>query len=474
MDRLTKSFPVFDCDAHINDPTQIWDYVPENKRELVRNTYWRGDNEAWLNGTQAVMGGGNGHFAPSYNPICIAGPQMNKKIMRKLQSMVPLSEEQRAYVHHDGALDPHARIKEMDLMGIDQVLVIPTMVIMYLPFAENAEGVDVFCQAYNDFLVDWCKQVPERLYGAALLPVQDPVRTAKEVFRAKDLGHPVGLVRPIDAQAKYPNEIRQAMMAGGGDYDEVFRAFEETGMVLGMHTFPAPGMPHPLGRDYVSSPGDLFTRAGVDSQTFSFIHEMQVWLAQVLLSGFLDRYSRLKMAVFESNAEWLPYFLDSCDRLWKLYRSERGYRGDRLPSEAFQQQAVISFESDEVGVFEQWPEFEHIGIWASDAYHHDGADVWSAMRRMTKSGVPDAVQHQLLGGNAAGWYGIEPRLFVTDEAAPIERPDWFPQGPELEEWADLVAHPRENEDQLKALGINTAGLAAMRAAGGNPQQAASY
>ena len=42
-----------------------------------------------------------------------------------------------------------------------------------------------------------------------------------------------------------------------------------------------------------------------DSQTFSFIHEMQVWLAQVLLTGFLDRYPKLKMAVFESNAEWL-------------------------------------------------------------------------------------------------------------------------------------------------------------------------
>ena len=52
MDQLTKSFPVFDCDAHINDPTQIWDYVPESKRELVRNTYWRDEREAWLNGTQ--------------------------------------------------------------------------------------------------------------------------------------------------------------------------------------------------------------------------------------------------------------------------------------------------------------------------------------------------------------------------------------------------------------------------------------
>ena len=474
MERLTKSFPVFDCDAHINDPTQIWDYVPASKQDLVRDTYWRGDAEAWLNGTQPVMGGGNGHFAPSYNPICIAGPQMNKKIMRKLLSMVPLTDEQRAYVHHDGAIDPHARIVEMDLMGIDQVLVIPTMVIMYLPFAKSEEGLDVFCQAYNDFLVDWCGEVPDRLYGAALLPVTDPVRTAKEIHRAKDLGHPVGLVRPIDAQAKYPNEIRNAMLRGGGDFDEVFRAFEETGMVLGMHTFPAPNMPHPLGPDYVGSPGDLFTRAGVDSQTFSFIHEMQVWLAQVLLSGFLDRYPNLKMAVFESNAEWLPYFLDTCDRLWKLYAKERGYTGDRLPSEAFKAQSVISFESDEIGVFRQWEEYESIGIWASDAYHHDGADVWSAMRNMTEAGVPQHVQEGLLGTNAASWYGIEPKMFVTDEAPPIDRPDWFPQGPELEAWAEIVAHPREHAEELAAMGPNEVGMARMRAAGNAPDAGGSY
>jgi uncharacterized protein len=465
MERLTKDFPVFDCDAHINDPTPIWDYVPASKKDLVRQTYWRGENEAWLNGTEAVMGGGNGHFYPSYNPICIAGPQMNKKIMRRLNTMIPLTEEQRAYVHHDGAIDAKARIKEMDLMGIDQVLVIPTMVIMHLPFVKNDEGLDVFCQAYNDFLVDWCAEVPDRLYGAALLPVQDPVRTAKEIFRAKELGHPVGLIRPIDAEAKYPNEVKQAMMQGGGDYDEVFRAFEDSGMVLGMHTFPAPGRAHPLGPDFLVSPGDLFTRAGTDSQTFSFIHEMQVWVAQVLLSGFLDRYSRLKMAVFESNAEWLPYTLDTCDRLFKLYAKERGYVGDRLPSEAFKEQAVISFESDEDGVFMQWDDFEDVGIWASDAYHHDGADVWGGMRRMAKAGVPDAVQRKLLGGNANNWYGIEPKMFVTEEAAPIDRPDWFPHGPELDTWADLVAHPRENEEELRRLGHDplTLGLKRMEA-----------
>jgi predicted TIM-barrel fold metal-dependent hydrolase len=468
---MTKSFPVFDCDAHVNDPEQIWEYVPADKKDLVRRTYWRNDDEGWINGTTRVMAGGSGEFGGMYNPICIAGPQMNKKIMRKLISMVPLTPDQRDYVRHQGAFDAHARVREMDLMGIDQVLVIPTMVIMHLPFATNLEGLDVFCRAYNDWLVDWCAEEPGRLYGAALLPVQDPARMVGEIRRASGLGHRVGLIRPIDALGKYPNDIGSGLPGSPpGAYDAVFRAFEETGMVLGMHTFPAPttgtGVTgHPLGPGHLVSPGELFTNAGVDSQTFSFIHEMQAWLAQVLLSGFLDRYRNLKMAVFESNSEWLPYMLATCDRLFKLYARERGLlHAERLPSEVFYDQCVISFESDEMGVFRQWPRFEDIAIWASDAYHHDGADSWSAMRNMTAAGVPFPTQQKLLGENARRMYGIEGKLFVTDEPAPIERPDWFPQGAELDEWAALVAHPRENLSRLQELGIDPMGVVARASA----------
>jgi hypothetical protein len=208
--------------------------------------------------------------------------------------------------------------------------------------------------------------------------------------------------------------------------------------------------------DYLASPGELFTRAGIDSQTFSFIHEMQVWLSQILLTGLLDRHPKLKMAIFESNAEWLTYVLDSCDRMFKLYARERGMMANRLPSEAFHEQCVISFESDEMGVFLQWKEYQDIGIWASDAYHHDGADSWSAIRNMTEAGVPESAQAALLGGNARRVYGIEQKLFVTDEPPPIERPDWFPERSQLEVWAEMIAHPRENADKLASIAPDSA------------------
>ena len=68
MERLTKSFSVFDCDAHINDPMGIWDYVPESQKELVRNTYWRGDAEAWLNGDHTGDGRRQRGTSPATTP----------------------------------------------------------------------------------------------------------------------------------------------------------------------------------------------------------------------------------------------------------------------------------------------------------------------------------------------------------------------------------------------------------------------
>src|SRR5690348_13310566 len=102
---MSTTFPVFDCDAHIHDPLEIWDYVPESKRDLVRAAYWS-DRQVGtiLNGKMVspVPAGGRGSMMGMpgrgmYNPITIAGPQMNKKIMRRLQ-VLGLDEDQRDYV----------------------------------------------------------------------------------------------------------------------------------------------------------------------------------------------------------------------------------------------------------------------------------------------------------------------------------------------------------------------------------------
>ena len=464
--RLTKHFPVFDCDAHINDPLEIWSkYVAESDKEAVKAFYWQDEKQTILNGRTLVMGGASHYFRPSFNPIHIAGPQMRKPIIRKLLFDAiagKLSEDQVRAIECDGAIDPKARLREMDLMGIDQVMVIPTMMVMHVPFGENPEGARGFARAYNDWAADYCAVAPDRLYPAAWLPLQSAQYTVDEIRRTAERGFRMGLVRPIDARHSYPNQIGPAIGAPSGPgWDAVYKTLEECDMVLGMHTFPAPDVPSYYdGRklDYVVSPGELTTLATdpsvgqrMESQALTFVFEAQAWLVQVLLSGFLERYPKLRMAILESNSSWLPGVLAHCDRLFKLHARERKTQAQRLPSQVFYEQCFIAFESDEVPTFRQWRAFEDISIWSSDAYHADAADVWTAIREMDEVSVPEQAQAQMLGGNARRLYRIEPKTFVSEEAPPLERPAWFPQGEELERFTRLSRNPRANLPELMQL-----------------------
>ena len=443
---LSKDFAVFDCDAHINDPYAIWEqYVEPEHREIVRQTYWKGRDQAILNGRTVVRGGDEP--SPSYNTICIAGPGMNPRLMRKLQQMA-LSEEQKDYLKHMGAYDPLERLKDMDLMGIDQVMIVPTHLISNLPFAESVEGSYALARAYNNWLDDFTKAAPERLFGAAVLPVGNPLNCVEELHRVAEKDFRVALIRPIDARGRYPTQVLPTTSSamGATNMDAMYKAFEDTGIVLGMHTFPAM-KPEPAPT--MASPGELLSQTAngtgryVDMQTLSFVFEAITWLAPVLLSGFLDRYPNLHMAIFESNATWLPQVLAHCDRLFRLYRNERRQPAKRLPSEAFHEQCFIAFESDETAVFRQWKRYEEIGVWSSDAYHHDGADVWSAMREMKKANVPLEAQAKLLGGNARRMYGITGKVFTRHEPKSIARPDWFPrEDADFERWWQMEADPR--------------------------------
>jgi predicted TIM-barrel fold metal-dependent hydrolase len=394
----------------------------------------------------------------------MAGPQMSKPIIRKLLLDAvagKLGEEHMGEIEWKGPIDGSARCDEMDLMGIDQVMIIPTMMVMHVPFGENPEGARGFARAYNNWASDYCAVAPDRLFPAAWLPLQSPAYTVDEIHRTAKKGFRLGLVRPIDARHQYPNQLGQGGPALGHSWDPIYKAMEECEMVLGMHTFPAPDVKTYYDGEeqrHMVSPGELSSLATdpkvgqrVDAQALSFVFEAQVWLVQVLLSGFLDRYPKLRMAVLESNASWVPSVIAHCDRLFKLHARERKTPSARLPSEAFAEQCMVSFEGDEAPMFKQWRYFEDVSVWASDAYHTDGADVWTAIREMNRCGVPEGVQAKMLGANARALYRIESKTFVTEEAPPLDRPDWFPQGEALERFTELSKNPRANLAELGAM-----------------------
>jgi predicted TIM-barrel fold metal-dependent hydrolase len=364
----------------------------------------------------------------------LAGPGVDKRIIRKLRSM-RLSEDQIDYVEQKGAKQPLARIADMDLQGIDQVMVIPLMMFSSFLFIENHEAAALVARAYNDWIYDWCSVAPDRLFPCAALPVQNTARAVEELCRVASRGFKVAAMRPVDVQDLYPNQ---------SGTEPIWDAFDETGLVAGIHSLSTRPHRNPTGKQW--SPGQFQDRAirgsqlGGASQSLGFMHEAQAWLTGVLLSGFLEHHPRVTMAVMESNASWIPMLLAECDRAFTLYRSERNVRGSRLPSELFAEQCFVAFEGDETPVYRQHAQFEDIGIWSSDVYHHDGADAWTAIRAMNEAGVPEEAQAKLMGGNARRMYGIEPVNVTSAEPESYPRPDWYPTREEIDrEYADRLA-----------------------------------
>jgi uncharacterized protein len=444
---MTKNFPTFDCDAHVTEPPWLWDRAKDHlsRRELtaLQETMWYDSESGQLivNG-KAGMGAVSlqriGGKAGKLNLVTVAGPGLKHDIqralnVRNLHSKTAITKEQAAYLDHRGAYEPKARLRDMDIQGIDQVMIIPSDIDTY-PWLQNDLGAKAMCKAYNEWAYEYCQEDPERIYFAALLPLQNPKFAAEEVRRVAAKGCRVGLIRPIDAMGNYPIQPK---------YDPVWRAMEETGVIYGMHPFPAAGSLKPAGYTEQHSGAELIDLSIMSSglpQLFltnvqNFQAEAALWVTMVLMSGFFERFPKIRAAVFEASSTWLSFLLDECDKTYRLYRNDRKrYPLKRMPSETFFEHCVTGFEGDEAPP-SRLPEFYgEILAWASDVYHHDGDDVWRAIETMRKCELPEPYQAKFLGDNARRLYKIEPPArFIQDRVTEIERPDWWPSDDEVKQ-----------------------------------------
>ena len=234
--------------------------------------------------------------------------------------------------------------------------------------------------------------------------MQNPQFAVQEVHRVAAQGCRVALVRPIDAMGNYPLQPK---------YEPVWNALEETGMVYGMHPFPAGGALKPPG----------YTRA-IFRRRADPPHHLGLRRAALVLdqraelpvgSGALGNHRAddgLFRAASEAQGGGVRGVVDLAELPARRVRqgvpalSQRAQLPPlkRLPSETFFEHCMTGFEGDEAPP-PRFPEFYgDILIWSSDVYHHDGDDAWRAMETMQKYELPVENQAKFLGANARRLY----------------------------------------------------------------------
>ena len=84
-----------------------------------------------------------------------------------------------------GGWDPKIRLQDMDAEGIDMAVLFPSMSFFVCEVADP-ELDAVLCRAYNDWLADYCAAARDRLFGVALLPLQDVDASVRELERTAE------------------------------------------------------------------------------------------------------------------------------------------------------------------------------------------------------------------------------------------------------------------------------------------------
>jgi predicted TIM-barrel fold metal-dependent hydrolase len=360
---------VVDADGHVVEPVSMWASVPAEHRPRISRD---------AQGYEHVVVGDKEILAVPLGTLATPGARFSDP-----SDFRPLAEALA------GGSDPRARLDDMDREGIDQAVLFPSVGLYFWALDDPAAALSI-ARAYNDWLAGYCAAEPARLFGAAMLPVQDPAAATAELGRARrELGFTAAFVRP--------NPCRGRSLPHA-DYEPLWRAAEDLDMTIGIHEGSSVIVPT-LGAERPFNP--LVLHAA--SHTF----EQMLACAQLMAFGVLERHPRLRVVFLESGGGWAPFWLE---RLDEQAESFGGFCPEmRLrPSEYFARQCWISFEIDEQTLPALVP---LVGadrvVWGSDYPHHDATFPGAVDRlRQTVAPLAEDVRTKILGTNAAALYQL--------------------------------------------------------------------
>jgi uncharacterized protein len=364
-----NSVLVVDADGHVVEPRSAWGSLPDRFRpEIVADA----------NGFEHVTVDGKEILAVSLGTLATPGARFSEPSdIKPLEEALP------------GGFDPHERLKDMDAEGIDQAVLFPS-VGLYFWALEDPAAACAIARAYNDWLASYCAASPSRLFGAAMLPVQDPRAAAKELRRTKEeLGFVAAFVRPNPCCGRALSHPA---------YEVLWDAAEETDMTVAVHEGSSVILPT-LGSDRPFNPLVL--------HAVSHSFEEMLACAQLIAFGVLDRHPNMRVVFLESSGGWAPFWTE---RLDEQAESFGGFCPDMhlRPSEYFARQCWISYEIDEKTLSALAPVIgEGRIVWGSDYPHHD-ATFPGAVDTLRKNldGLSGEVQARILGRNAADLYRL--------------------------------------------------------------------
>src|SRR5579862_4563148 len=373
---MTRAYNVVDADGHILEPLDLWDHYIDPKFRERRPRFLIDENGKERLGVEGKLLG-NPRGIGSLGSVGVRQGAVKLDTLKYAEGK-------------KGGFDPHARIPDMDADGIDAAFLYPSLGL----FAGAIHAPDLAaatCRAYNRWLADYCKPYPDRLFGVAMLPMQDvDLAIAEMRFAKKELGFRGGFLRP--------NPYHGLKMMSDPMYEPFWAAAEDLDFSVGFHEGASSGMPT-IGVDRFEGRGAR--------HIVSHTMEMMAVCLSVIWGGVCERHPKIRIGFLESGGGWIAPWLDRMDR----HFDDQGFNDSGLktrPSELFQRNCWISFEPVEssVGVLADYIGPNKI-MWATDYPHPDGFFPGAPQMILDRlKNVSESTRHQVMAGGELGFYGI--------------------------------------------------------------------
>lgn len=305
-----------------------------------------------------------------------------------------------------GGRDIPLRIKNIESDGVWGEVIYPNR-LLALGAHPSVDYQREMTRIYNDFLLETFGEHGDRFAPAPLVSTVNVADAVAETYRIADLGFRCIMLPPIVPWLPY----------WANDWEPLWAALEEVDLPVNFHVFSGNtaqgvdfGNLFVIPDELVQQGRDLFKAERVDerlSTTTMCMAAAMSPLMHLIGAGVLDRHPRLKFALVESEAGWLPWALQALD----LMQTRRRFGLTSLelrPSEYFHRQGWATFIEDRVAI----DMLDYIGVdrlmWSNDWPHDEGTYQESEVILNQLLGhLPDVTKRKLLHDNAAALYGLD-------------------------------------------------------------------
>jgi predicted TIM-barrel fold metal-dependent hydrolase len=421
-----KRFTVFDSDSHVVEPPALWErHLDPAYRSLGKHALWRqeGTADAYLKINGKIFRDSMNRNLPRH---ALWRPGMTWDAIGALDPGT-------RHAMNPGAWDPAQRLADMDAMGVDQTLLYPTWFAEGFHLVRDPDVAYALARAYNDWIADFCRAAPQRLYATAMLPLQNIDFALEELERAAKLPCFRGaFLRPMFIEGRYFTHPC---------YDPLWAALERLGLAAAVH--PSPGLWNPEWtshgpffekiKDRLAQPpvpaGGLGPFAGGGSGPHSAVlfsattplgHPLAPILSNWLdnhmfvaaaLIGYtvMQRYPAMKVVMAHGKASWMEEVLEKMEASTRVIPLMHHYPVRTDPEEMWADgNVMLGFDAEERLIQKLPQDFAAKVVWGSRYPQHDTTSAWDAIAMLERAQVPQPLIARMMGGNAAQQFGVAP------------------------------------------------------------------